>query len=54
MATAAWKFARVFFSLSPREERAGREPERGVFQIEPFLPRPFLHFVEERKPEGSS
>jgi len=33
-------------SLSPRENRAGREPERGAFQ--PDEP-PLLHFAEERE-----
>jgi hypothetical protein len=37
-------------SLSPREERAGREPERGAIQPNaPPLPAPLLHCVEERE-----
>jgi len=37
-------------SLSPREERAGREPERGAFPIKaPPLPGPLLPEREERE-----
>ena len=36
-------------SLSPREERVGREPERGVTKNAPPLPSPLLHPMEERE-----
>ena len=37
-------------SLSLREERVGREPERGEIQpIAPPLPGPLLHCAEERE-----
>ena len=38
-------------SLSPREERVGREPERGVRwqNYAPPLPGPLLRFAEERE-----
>jgi hypothetical protein len=36
--------------LSPRENRAGREPERGAIQLNVLpLPIPLLHFAEERE-----
>jgi len=42
-------------SLSPREERVGREPERGVVKSQaPPLPAPLLHFAEEREPVFSA
>ena len=38
------------FSLSPREERVGREPERGaILSNVPPLPAPLLHCVDERE-----
>jgi hypothetical protein len=37
-------------SLSPREERVGRETERGADQVNaPPLPGPLLHPMEERE-----
>jgi len=37
-------------ALSPRDEGAGREPERGVIRTKaPPLPDPLLHSVEERE-----
>jgi hypothetical protein len=37
-------------SFSPREERVGREPERGAIrQNAPPLPGPLLHVTEERE-----
>src|SRR2546430_15222279 len=36
-------------SLSPREERAGREQERGASTGAPPLPGPLLHPMEERE-----
>jgi hypothetical protein len=41
-------------TLSPREERVGREPERGVLKNAPPLPGPLLHFVEERELENAN
>jgi hypothetical protein len=38
-----------FFSLSPHEERVGRESERGVSNKAPPLPGPLLRFAEERE-----
>ncbi len=37
-------------TLSPREERTGREPERGEIETNvPPLPNPLLHSAEERE-----
>src|SRR5437879_5582922 len=41
---------RLATSLSPRDEGAGREPERGAaWKKAPPLPGPLLHFVAERE-----
>jgi hypothetical protein len=52
---------RLDLTLSPREERVGREPERGaargsiaVFCDAPPLPNPLLRCVEERESGTSS
>jgi len=40
----------IALSLSTREERAGRDPERGAIKPNaPPLPGPLLHCVEERE-----
>jgi hypothetical protein len=41
---------RFAWALSPRDEGAGREPERGAVRKKaPPLPGPLLHFAEERE-----
>ena len=52
---------RLDLTLSPHEERVGREPERGaargsiaVFFDAPPLPGPLLRFAEERESGASS
>src|SRR6059036_768853 len=42
-------YATLGLTLSPREERVGRERERGASTLSSSSPRPLLHPMEERE-----